>query len=491
MHSKQAQKLIGFILSLVLIVSVAIVISPLGQDQSSIAAVQAAPISHKPVVQVPLARAVNAPLAQSTTTSTCLSLRGYECLDANVTVSTCPGGGSGCISGTLTLTSTMNTGKLAHKPVSDTLFAVDTGPNLDQYLFGDQMVSNTLKITLPITRIFSISMTAPLLNASGFLQAGPTFDVLTKTGVLPKTAQLEIAAFDIDNDPSKGCNELDRVTLNGFSIISSTGSVTGQLSGKDREWSQFTATVPITYLKFSANAGASTPTPTLQEIAISANPACPDKWAFAVDWATIQIDTPLLPTVLIHGFTGASSDMDDLRAYLQSDGIPFLSKSYNGVTNITDTATSLATNVSAFADQFGVQKVNIFAHSAGGIASRQMLAQYPAAAARVNTLFTFGTPHHGWEYALLFGLLNGGVLGNSINGRCSRYSGAQNTDCKNTAVQLSRVMMCYYNYSDCRGRPDHLGQLASKLTKKRHKSSRYHIPIADWLQRSSRPDSDG
>ncbi len=76
MHNKQAQKRIGFVLSVVLIASVAIAISPLGQDQPSIAAVQAAPITHKPVVQVPLVRAVNAPLAQSTTTSTCLSLRG-------------------------------------------------------------------------------------------------------------------------------------------------------------------------------------------------------------------------------------------------------------------------------------------------------------------------------------------------------------------------------------------------------------------------------
>src|SRR5207247_135574 len=148
------------------------------------------------------------------------------------------------------------------------------------------------------------------------------------------------------------CPEVDKVALNGFDVVSNTAGAPGQLSGESNQWSTFVATVPITYLKFAAVPVSGTPTPALQEITIDVSVGCRGSWALTVDWATIQIDSPVLPTVLVHGYTGGLRDLEQFGAYLSSDGIPFDNRDYEGVVNLTNTAKLLANAVGELAAQY-------------------------------------------------------------------------------------------------------------------------------------------
>ncbi len=362
------------------------------------------------------------------------------------------------ITGTLIITNVLGRDRQPMPLASDTVFVADQGHRFDQYVYGDELLpSGLLTFTVPISRVFSPWMTT---GASGIIgtQWLPTdwriSTHLLDLRVLPLTATLALAVFDIDDKPMQGCAEVDKVLINGFSTLTSTAAsgTSNQLSGgQDNGWTTWSATVPITALKFATYVATGVPTPALQNITIDVATTCRDKRALAVDWAAITIDTPILPLVIVHGFTGDSRDTIELDSNARSDGIPSLNESnYVGVINISDTAKTLAANINTFADQFGVQKVDVFAHSAGGIASRQMLAFDAAARARVRTLVTFGTPHHGWDWAMAFGQLNIPIDLLDFVGRCYKnYSGAQQTDCVNTSIQLSRAGMCRYNYTDC------------------------------------------
>jgi hypothetical protein len=99
-----------------------------------------------------------------------------------------------------------------------------------------------------------------MLDANGFLQTGVSLTQLIIESVLPPTATLKLAVYDIDDQAGQPCNEVDKVALNGFAVVSNTTGAPGQLSGKDNQWSTWVATVPITYLKFTADPGAGTPT---------------------------------------------------------------------------------------------------------------------------------------------------------------------------------------------------------------------------------------
>ena len=197
---------------------------------------------------------------------------------------------------------------------SDNIFVVDTGPNLDKYMFGNDLPNGgVLTFTIPVTRMFS-TLISQTLDSNGLPMNSITLTNLISRNVLPVTATLAIAAFEVDDKSFEACKEVDKVYLNGFDVMSGTAQ-SGQLTGFNNRWYTWYATVPITAVKFVTATGSATtsPAPALQEVKIDVAQGCKDHWAVAIDWAALTIDSQApLPTVLIHGYTGDHRDLDKM-----------------------------------------------------------------------------------------------------------------------------------------------------------------------------------
>ena len=397
----------------------------------------------------------------------CPSDRSTDCVPQTSATSKCPDNNAAGCQGTRGIfsvgTDDDSVGRKVLPVATDEMFVVDSGPWLDVYTSGD--ASGLMTVTLPVTRVFSIWMTPtlspPLLDANGFLNTGVSLTQLISEAVLPATATLKLAVYDVDDKAGQLCNEVDKVALNGFAVVSNTTGAPGQLNGENNQWSMFESTVPITYLKFATDPGlGNTPTPATQVITIDVSVGCRGTWALTVDWAAIQIDSPVLPVELIHGYTGGLIDLKTFQDYLgKSDGIPQDNRNYEGIINLTNTASLLANAVGELAAQYGTKRVDIIAHSAGGIAARQMLGTITTTATQVRNLLTFGTPHVGWDWASYFGDGIGRAIydpiftHNYVAGRCyALYPNQPNQlpDCLATAETLTVKGMCELNYKDCK-----------------------------------------
>ena len=294
-------------------------------------------------------------------------------------------------------------------PEKDDLhFVAMSGGDLGRYLYRDQLADGKLKFNIPIGRYFS-SYFDPQFNngmsaidADGFLNP-TTRQKLIDKGLLPAKAELKLEVFDVD-DKATSCSEVDQVYINGKPV--------GRLTGKDTNWNTWTVKVPIEYLKFPITLERDMPPkPVDQQIAIDVDSACKDTWALMVDWGAIQIDAPIRPVVVVHGWTGGIRDMTLLAKRLQADGIPAGDpKDFSrGVIPIASMAAQVIQEIKLVASQFGVSKVNVFAHSKGGLVSRRAILT--GAAPYVDYLTTFSSPHHGLPWAAAFQLRETADLG--------------------------------------------------------------------------------
>jgi hypothetical protein len=113
--------------------------------------------------------------------------------------------------------------RIAPPAATDTTFVTDSGAWLDWYVSGDQLPSGMMTIGLPIPRVFSTwmspTLSPPLLDANGFLLPGAHLTQLITESVLPPTATLQLAVFDVDDQAGEPCNEVDKVALNGFAVV--------------------------------------------------------------------------------------------------------------------------------------------------------------------------------------------------------------------------------------------------------------------------------
>jgi pimeloyl-ACP methyl ester carboxylesterase len=108
----------------------------------------------------------------------------------------------------------------------------------------------------------------------------------------------------------------------------------------------------------------------------------------------------MTPVVFIHGFGGRASEFLQLDKYLKTKGYNTRSYSYkekNGSKSITELATELDTFL---ADIPG--RVDIVAHSMGGIIAEQYILKHPD---KVRKLVTVCTPYNGTLLAHLLPLL--------------------------------------------------------------------------------------
>ncbi len=106
------------------------------------------------------------------------------------------------------------------------------------------------------------------------------------------------------------------------------------------------------------------------------------------------------PVVLVHGFTGSPSSMATLKSNFEAQGRQAFSIDYNSENNITN-ANQLATFITSVKTQTGAAKVDLVAHSMGGLSTRYYLKNL-GGQANVSEYVSLGSPHYGvWSACLL------------------------------------------------------------------------------------------
>lgn len=289
---------------------------------------------------------------------------------------------------------------------NDSHFVAGSGGHLDQYLFRDDVPNGRLSFDIPITRYYFNSDDEQLeFDNDGFLTPSAR-EHLTSNQILPETAILRLRVFDVDENADQ-CPEIDHVYVNDKRIPEIGPQA--KLSGADDTWSAVSFEVPIGVLKFPQNKGNNGNKPqevnnqisiqidTLGCVADDGHPA----WAVEVDWGMIEIPSPIRPIVFAHGWTGDVTAFNNFISFMQQDGIPSVEPVdlLRGIQPIALTSPRLTQAIKKATQEFGVDKVNIFAHSKGGVVSRHALRSL-SVAKKTEHLITFGTPHHGvddWE----------------------------------------------------------------------------------------------
>jgi triacylglycerol lipase len=117
------------------------------------------------------------------------------------------------------------------------------------------------------------------------------------------------------------------------------------------------------------------------------------------------------PVVFIHGFTGSSTSFDNMKQWLVSQGWPsnyLYAIQYSDTTGSSiDNAYELQSFVKTVLRQTKASKVDIVAHSMGGLSTRYYV-KYLEGAQKVDDVVTLGSPHHGTNSSY-FGLWTEGA----------------------------------------------------------------------------------
>jgi hypothetical protein len=262
----------------------------------------------------------------------------------------------------------------------DEVFVADTGGELDQYLFVD---SSPLNFQLPITRHYGE------VDGSGYLKYPYT---MMSKGIIPEYALLFIRVYDVDNDyqGSDVAPERDILRINGQVLYPS-------LSSGNNTWSTLTYRVPVTYLKFPApGALGQLPTPAQNQIAIDIDTSNGGQvvWAVEVDWAGLVLPG-VRPAALVNGILSGASAWDNFRHMLDLNGLVSEPVEVGGWSSIADNTDTLLRELPRVKQKYGVERLNIIAHSKGGLDSRSYLRQRQD----IDTLVQLGTPNRGSECA--------------------------------------------------------------------------------------------
>lgn len=317
----------------------------------------------------------------------------------------------------------------------DEHFVADTGGELDQYLFrtdGDGFI----RFNIPITRYYFNSQDSNIeFNGNGFLTA-TTIDHVVSKHILPDTVTLRLRVWDVDEDAT-WCPEVDHIFVNGNQIYHNGNQ--SQLSGADSTWSTPSFQIPIDVLKFPTAKGenGNPPQAVDNEVAVQVDvlectwegdPA----WAVEVDWGVIEIPSPIRPIIFVHGWTGTTNSFNSFEDWMKTDGIPSAGQVdlRRGIYPIADTAVWLKEGYDGSFDgisdkiaEFGVDKLNIFAHSKGGLVTRMALRDSWVADHTENVI-TFASPHHGtsvaekWQWVIEAWCEHLGFSGDDV-GRCA------------------------------------------------------------------------
>jgi pimeloyl-ACP methyl ester carboxylesterase/subtilisin-like proprotein convertase family protein len=259
---------------------------------------------------------------------------------------------------------------------SDTTFVVDQAPGLD--------TGCSFRSEGPL--IFEIEIDRFIGDKSKLLA----------NGLLGKTAELRMPVFDVDFTGGGGINnpERDRVTFNG-------NVVPGEfLQGQNDTWIPNNFNIPIDWLKFPQDPGTGTPVPAKNVIRIDIDVAnTREVWCTAVDWAALTIEVPR-PILTVHGIFSNSGTWEqgnfNWKQKIEGLGIPYASISMHqglslGLDSIADNAGDIAAKVNELKARWGVQRLNIVAHSKGGLDSRHFAESNDS----IEKIIQIGTPNGG------------------------------------------------------------------------------------------------
>jgi alpha-tubulin suppressor-like RCC1 family protein/pimeloyl-ACP methyl ester carboxylesterase len=165
-----------------------------------------------------------------------------------------------------------------------------------------------------------------------------------------------------------------------------------------------------------------------------------------VSWASINISGDLRPVLFVYGWTGGEGTFAGFSNWLTSKKqIANVNSSdtdlFRGIEHTNTTIAALYNKVAAVKKRFGVDKVNIIAHSRGGVISRLGLGttQPGILKGQIDSLVTISSPHHGTYF-----------IGQLAEGNCRSLGNVNIIDaerkCFLIAYQLQIDSMRLINY---------------------------------------------
>ena len=341
------------------------------------------------------------------------------------------------------------TGQQPPPTASDELFVVTAGGDMDEYLYREDVAGGRLRFQLPIGRYFSPLITPAAVDSSGVLKSA-TAQQLIDHHILPATVTLSLSAYDVDEDGAP-CPEVDHIYVNGRQVLQNGAAA--KLSGANNTWSVPSFQIPLAYLKLPTAPGISDrpPTAAQNEIAVDINTLqcvppgsySGSSWAVEIDWASIRIPGAVHPILFAHGWTGDTHAFDSFVGYAKADGIPTAGQAdlYAGILPVETTATLLTVAIDRALREYGVDQVNLFAHSKGGIVARAATAN-ARVAAEVDRLITFSSPHHGSAF-----------MDTTALAKCNLNYPVDVAGyylCRAAAHELGIDVMRSFNYKSCR-----------------------------------------
>jgi pimeloyl-ACP methyl ester carboxylesterase len=221
---------------------------------------------------------------------------------------------------------------------------------------------------------------------------------LKANGLISQTATLQMPAFDVDFFGGGGFfnPERDRVSFNGHVVP------TEFLQGDNNVWQLNEFEVPIEWVNFPSDPGAgNSVTPADNVVQIDIDTANSEEvWCTAIDWGALAIKVAR-PVVMVHGIlsSGGAWDQADFSwvKKLFDLGIPHNNEdpghrfNMGNLDSIQNNAGKIANEVANTKQRWGVDKVDIVAHSKGGIDSRHFVESNDS----IERLVQLGTPNAG------------------------------------------------------------------------------------------------
>lgn len=259
-----------------------------------------------------------------------------------------------------------------------------------------------------VSMAFSIDRYYGPVNSAGKLING------IGTSVAP-TAKLHIYAYDVDNReasvalpvaPGAAPSEIDLIRVNGqtFALPGQPGK-SAVLKGEDKRWSEVTYDVPTSLFTFPGFAGT--------KVGFSTNVISIEMdtrglgYGATIGAAWIELDGTY-PIVLIPGYGGKSQEAGKT-PYFEAIASELIGKGFivnttwfegkeqlitnNAESSVAKQAAKLATYAKRLREYYGVNKLNLVAHSTGGLDARAYVSSDMGNV--VETLITISSPHRG------------------------------------------------------------------------------------------------
>jgi len=308
-----------------------------------------------------------------------------------------------------------NPSKVEPPPANDHTFVINEDPHLD----GPLRYGNSLVISIPITRYTGKTKNNGVVGQDELLTDA---QALVNAGYLSAYAEVQIMAYDVDPE------ELDLVSYVGSVMtapnVKNLPDDRGvpHLRGENNKWALCSFQIPIEKLQFPKAPGTNGQLPTAAtgyirieiDSRAGGNPA---KWCSAVDWVAVSFKT-MSPIVLVHGInesghifqppppSQAQIDKFKLTANAGQGFTSYLDQSpallwdasvdLDPGNTLAEGAKKLASQLPKIAKQFGVDSINLVAHSHGGLDVRQYLeTDHDPKKLQIVSFTTLSTPHSG------------------------------------------------------------------------------------------------